>query len=273
MAPSEQVADVGEGPDNGERATSLVVATKLGEIEEGRWVVGLYPDAAEAGGTFQSSAPRRSVDRGRRGEAKDPERSAAEAARRAGTCIRRYTAANRLNRLGTLTYAKSCHDQIQLREDVGEFFRNLRESLGEPFPYLWVPEWHPGGHGLHVHFAVGRYIRHRQIKEAWGRGFVHIKLLGNVPIGQGSLGEARQASRYLAKYVGKDVHAEHILGLHRYECAQGFRPKLERIVARSSSVAVAEASERMGSWPDIIWRSREAERWYGPPALWASWNR
>ena len=29
MAPSEQVADVGEGPDNGERATSLVVATKL----------------------------------------------------------------------------------------------------------------------------------------------------------------------------------------------------------------------------------------------------
>ena len=39
MAPSEQVADVGEGPDNGERATSLVVATKLGEIEEGRWVV------------------------------------------------------------------------------------------------------------------------------------------------------------------------------------------------------------------------------------------
>ena len=178
-----------------------------------------------------------------------------------------------MNRLGTLTYAKACHDQVQLREDVGDFFRNLRDSLGKPFPYLWVPEWHPGGHGLHVHFAVGRYIRHHQIEEAWGRGFVHIKLLGNIPIGQGSLGEAREAARYLAKYVGKDIHAERILGLHRYECAQGFRPKVERIVARSSSAAVAEASERMGAWPNIIWRSREAERWYGPPALWASWNR
>ena len=30
----------------------------------------------------------------------------------------------------------------------------------------------------------------------------------------------------------------------------GFRPQVERIVARSSSAAVAEASERMGSWPE-----------------------
>ena len=24
--------------------------------------------------------------------------------------------------------------------------------------YLWAAEWHSQGHGLHVHFAVGRYI-------------------------------------------------------------------------------------------------------------------
>ena len=256
-----------------ELPTSLDVATKLGTLEEGRWVLGLYVGAAEAGGTFQSAAKRKPVDRGRRGEARDPERSAEQATRRAGTSIRRYAAANRLKRLGTLTYTAACHDQEQLRDDVAEFFRNLREFVGEPFPYLWVPEWHPGGHGLHVHFAVGRYIRHGQIKAAWGRGFVHIKLLGDIPIGHGSLGEARQAARYLAKYVGKDLDDHRILGLHRYECAQGFRPEVERIVARSSSAAMEEASERMGAWPNIIWRSREAELWYGPPAVWASWNQ
>ena len=76
-------------------------------------------------------------------------------------------AANRLNRLGTLTYAgEGCFDPLQLRVDLGEFFRGLRRELGgSPFPYVWVPEWHPGGHGLHVHFAVGRYVQQRLIEE------------------------------------------------------------------------------------------------------------
>lgn len=48
----------------------------------------------------------------------------------------------------------------------------MRGSL----PYLWVSEWHPGGHGLHVHFAFGRFVRLGSMR--FGRGFVHIKLLG-----------------------------------------------------------------------------------------------
>lgn len=251
--------------------SSLEVATKLGE--QARWVVGLYPDAAEASGTFQASRRRPPPIRGRGELVRDPARSAEEAARRAGTTIRRYAAANRLNRLGTLTYAESCRDQRQLRQDVGEFFRELRSEVGEPIPYLWVPEWHPGGHGLHVHFAVGRYIRHSTIKAAWGRGIVHIKLLGDVPIGAGRLGEARMAARYLAKYVRKGLDRGHEFGLHRYECAQGFQPAVERIVARSSDEALEHASHRMGRWPELIWRSRDAERWYGPPAVWAWWDR
>ncbi len=62
--------------------------------------------------------------------------------------------------------------------DVAEFFKGLRPALdGGPFPYVWVPEWHPGGHGLHVHFAVGRYVPQTVIRDTWGRGHVHIKLL------------------------------------------------------------------------------------------------
>jgi hypothetical protein len=254
--------------------TSLEVATKLGRPLEGYWLLGLFPDAAEAGGSFRSAAPRRpGAYRLSQEETADPARSAEEAARRAATRLRRYVAANRLNRLGTLTYAVGCHDQEQLRVDVGEFFRAMRDQAGEPIPYVWVPEWHPGGHGLHVHFAVGRYIRQAAIKEAWGRGIVHIKLLGDIPIGEGTLGEARKAARYLAKYVSKGLGHDRHAGLHRYECAQGFQPRVEQIVARTWLEAVEAASERMGRWPELIWQSRQAERWYGPPAVWASWDR
>ena len=41
---------------------------------------------------------------------------------------------------------------------------------GQAFPYVWGPEWHPGGHGLHVHFIVARYVRQSLIREAWGYG-------------------------------------------------------------------------------------------------------
>lgn len=115
--------------------------------------------------------------------------------------MRRYCAANRLNRLGTLTYrGVGCHDPKELRAHVGGFFRTLRPDLGgKPLPYLWTAEWHKSDHGLHVHFAVGRYVRRDLIERAWGRGFVHIKLLGDLPVGSTTLDEARQAARYLLR--------------------------------------------------------------------------
>lgn len=71
------------------------------------------------------------------GRAADPERSEQEAARRARGKLRRYCAANRLNRFATLTYAGAgCFDHGQLRTDVADFFRGLRRELGaKPFPY------------------------------------------------------------------------------------------------------------------------------------------
>lgn len=114
------------------------------------WVLSLYPTAGEAGGSFVPSyRPSRTWVPA--GQASDAARSRVEAARRAKKKVRVYCAGNRLNRLGTLTYAGAgCHDPAQLREDVGEFFRALRVEVGRgAFPYLWVPEWHKTGHGLH----------------------------------------------------------------------------------------------------------------------------
>jgi len=236
---------------------------------QARWTFTLYPEAAEGGGCFISALQRPAVG----GQAPDVERAEQEAARRARGKLRRYCAANRLNGFATLTYAgEGCFDHQELRHDVGDFFRGLRRELGgEPLPYAWAPEWHPGGHGLHVHFAVGRYVRQSLIREVWARGLTHIKLIGDLPVGSGALEEARQAARYLAKYVSKNVADERVPRLHRYEVAQGFQPEPLPLTARSPEAVIEQASERMGAAPSAVWRSSEQEGWRGPPAYWCAW--
>lgn len=210
--------------------------------------------------------------------AADPERARTEAARRARSKVRRYCAANRLNRLGTLTYrGQGCHDPKQLRIHVAAFFRELRTGLGgSPFPYLWVPEWHHTDHGLHVHFAVGQYIPRSKIEAAWGRGFVHIKRLSDLPVGSTSLHEARRAAGYLSKYVSKTFEPgarEHTRGLHRYEIAQRHQPSALRLRGTSSQRVLAAAVEVMdGREPTQRWSSADAEDWKAPPAVWFAWD-
>lgn len=238
-------------------------------LSDAGWRLSLYPTAGEAGGSFRYSlsAPRDSSGRGA-----DPDRSAAEAARRARTTLRRYCAANGLNRLGTLTYAVGCHDQRRVRSDLGVFFRQLRRDLDlDALAYAWVPEWHKSGHGLHAHFAVGRYVPRRVIEKAWGHGFIKIKLLGDLPVGSGRFAEARAAGRYLAKYVGKDFGGR-VDRLHRYEVAQGFQPERVMLTGRSVEEVLDLASEEMGAPPDWLWQSRDSAEWEGPPAVAARWR-
>jgi hypothetical protein len=187
--------------------------------------------------------------------------------------VRRFVAANRLDRLGTLTYrGEGLHDERALRRHVAHFFKRVRyELVEEPYPYLWVPEWHKTDHGLHVHFGVDRFLRQDSLAGLWGRGFVHIKRLGRT--GAGTLASARRAAGYLSKYVGKSFeNHERAPGLHRYECAQGFKPLVERIVANSRLEAIELASNRMGRSPTKIWHSPKDEEWQGPPAVWMAWD-
>lgn len=161
------------------------------------WSFTLYPEAGEGGGCFR---PTWQPDRLGGGLGSDPERSQVEAGRRAATKLRRYCAANRTNKLWTLTYAGAgCFDHGELRSDVAVFFRGLRRELGRPCPYAWTAEWHPGGHGLHVHFAVARYVKHGLIKTVWGRGRVHVKLFTDLPVGSGALEEARVAGGAISR--------------------------------------------------------------------------
>lgn len=237
----------------------------------GGWRLTVYPEAGEVGGAFRSGQ-----DCARKPGVRldpDPEQNLADAGRRARGRVRRYAAANGLNRLATLTYSgDGLHDTRMLRRDVRAFFRRLHARLGEPFPYVWVPEWHPGGHGLHVHFAVGRYIERRTLVACWSHGFVHIKLLGDLPVGSGVRGEARRAGRYLGKYVAKDADSGgQPIGMHRYEVGQGFQPRQIVIERSTEQEALAAACLLMGGEPEYVWRSRDQEDWDKPPAVFASW--
>src|SRR4051812_19363508 len=98
--------------------SSLEYGTKLGATADARWRFVLYPDAAEGGGSFRSSIGGGQPAGGRRLAAVDPDQSRDDAARRARGKVRRYCAANRLNRLGTLTYAgDGNHNPAALRRD------------------------------------------------------------------------------------------------------------------------------------------------------------
>lgn len=246
-------------------------------VPDSGWFLTLYPTAGEAGGSFRYSGRPRKSAWVHGTPAADPVRAREEAARRARGKVRRYCTAHRLNRLATLTYrGAGCHDPHQLRRDVGLFFRALRTALGsKPFPYLWVAEWHPGGHGLHVHFGVGRYVPRSILEGAWGHGFVHIKLLSDLPVGSTSIHEARLVARYLSKYVAKTFdpdNVEHLKGLHRYEPAQGFQPPTARLHGVSPEQVLAGAVEVMNAPPTRSWSSAEVEDWKAPPALWFQWD-
>jgi hypothetical protein len=160
---------------------------------------------------------------------------------------------------------------VAVRADIRRFFKGLRRGLGgEPFPYLWVPELHKWGHGWHVHFVVGQFVPRGLIESAWGRGFVHIKLIGDLPVGSGVRQEARVAARYASKYLSKDIGGSG--GLNRYDCAQGFQPASEPIIAPTLDEAVGAASDRMGGPPEVVFRPDQVEGFQGPPAVWLSWR-
>jgi hypothetical protein len=134
-----------------------------------------------------------------------------------------------------------------------------------------VPEWHPGGHGLHAHLVVGRFIHWRAIRRAWGHGFVDIRMLNNLPVGSGTWGEARLAAWYLAKYVGKDLGAGAAAGLHRYDVGERFRPKVRRLRGVTLADVLAQAASIMGAPPATVWDSADDPTWAWPHAVSARW--
>jgi hypothetical protein len=246
---------------------SLVSLDPRTKLAQGRWRLVLYPDAGEAVASFESAARRPrsfAVNTGGHGASE-------AAARRARTTVRRYCAANRLIYLWTATYGPTeaaRHEPRLVRQDVRSFFRRLRQDVGRRFPYLWTTEWHPGGHGLHVHFALGERVEHGTVRSAWRRG--HVWVTPPPRDGRSNVESARRVARYIAKYLVKDH--EGLSGQHRYDVAQGFKPVARVSFATSPGAALLLAAQEMGTAPSRYWESRDIPDWPGPSSVGWSWE-
>ncbi len=231
------------------------------------WTIKVLPDCGEAtfvgaavGGTRKPREPGAATI--------DPVRSRQESERRAKTAVRRYATANRLNRLFTFTYrGEGQHDYKELCSDMNAFVKRLRYRFkNKAFPYVWVAELHPGGHGWHVHMCIGRYVLKATLAEVWGHGFVdaiEIKAKGD------ERRKYRVAASYVSKYVSKAMDT--VPNRQRYKVAEGFPPREQSdCVQAVGSVAVHHVSEFYfgGRTPKRVWCSSEVgDDWHGPPIM------
>lgn len=253
-----------------DKGTKLVAESRPRPASAG-WSVTAYPDAGEAVFFFRGAWQPTPSGQSTGG---DPAANRLRAERRAQTKVRRYCAANGIDRLATLTFAPPfCTDAKELRGHVSRFIRRMRCARGGKFPYVWVPELHKDGERLHVHVGLAEYIAKAELAALWGHGFVDVRLVRSGSRGSDS-DRARRAARYLSKYVGKAFDAVSVIGCHRYEVAQGFQPRQETMVFGSELEARQWASTLMGGeTPSHVWYSSEVEDWQGPPTEVAFWDR
>jgi hypothetical protein len=192
------------------------------------------------------------------------------AGRRRRGRVRRLCRANDITYLSTLTYRGVGQFSWEaMSRDVRNFRRRVRARFpGLKGPLLTVPEWHPGGHGLHVHVGTADYVPKELLEACWPHGFV-------------DNGERRRrrrgpispllAARYVSKYLSKEpVGSERPAWGHGYEITQGFQPRRYRVVGLGQGAVEVAVRSLVGMGELYVWDSATCEDWCGPPAGWVS---
>jgi hypothetical protein len=188
--------------------------------------------------------------------------------------VRRYCIKNKLDRLWTLTYAEAVWSYEQVKADLAVFFKALRAVRGGRFPYLWVIERHPNGHGLHVHIAMRGFIRKGALQETWGHGIVHFSDRRRKASEAFSGAElAAYFAKELAGYLVKE--AAEVNGTHFYDVAQGFQPEpsSESVHGPEHMIWGHIAGKYFGGEvPVRVFRSSDlGDEWEGPPVQVLYW--
>lgn len=184
--------------------------------------------------------------------------------------IRRLVTEHELTRMVTLTNAEATapQDRRKVVRRVQAFVRKLRERTPVR-RWLAVLEWHPGGHGWHVHFVTDRFVPKYVLTECWAWGWVDVRLIR--PKGEHTSREAaRKAGQYVAKYLGKG-QGEHEAPAHergdqRYLRAEGMHVT-ELLAEGTFQALVGLAWDQVGGSVGWLWWSGAAPDWRGPRVL------
>ena len=187
---------------------------------------------------------------------------------RARARLRRYFKKNLLGKMWTLTFAEATFDRSYVVRMVNEFLVRWRKANGGvDFPYAYVLELHPGGHGWHVHLATrSGFVSWWALGRLWGHGFVQFEDRKH-RANEGGRERSRRLANYLCKYLEKSVgdDAERESGQHRYEVGQGFEPEKIRRAFATEKEARAFLAAYVGESFVQVWSSDERDEWDGPP--------
>ena len=198
---------------------------------------------------------------------------------RSRTLVIEYCLEHRLGYLWTLTYkGEGQHDWAAMTADVRRFEERWQaDPVTAGVPYVLVPEWHPGGHGLHLHMGVGRFISWKVIRALWQDGGRH-PLAGEIQTPRFAKGKVtpQTCARYLAKYVTKtlnDAGGTAGKGAHRFYKPHGMSITVRRWRFGSELEAYHHAIAFFGGELPHEWDSRYQEGWQGPRVVVLDWNR
>lgn len=124
----------------------------------------------------------------------------------------------------TLTFAASITSEAVVLSHIKRMCRRYLRLLHSPLRYIAIPEWHPSGHGLHVHMLVDApYIACDVWREQlWCAGFVKINSIG---VGD-CKSDILRVIDYVLKYVGKDMDST-VKYKHYYFISKGWYRRIE----------------------------------------------
>ena len=188
--------------------------------------------------------------------------------RRTRTRATLWCGANRADRLLSMTYAgEGQQSWAGVVEDDARFRRRLR-AMYPRVAVLTAAEWHPGGHGWHVHAALTGYVPVMVLARCWGQGGVQVerfKKSGTGPV------SARLVGRYVAKYLSKGMAGgERPRGSHAYEVTQGTQPLTIRLSGLDAAGVRAAVLALLGGPLSYEWCSDGTPGWRGPPTAFLS---
>lgn len=206
----------------------------------------------------------------RRGTGKDRERGARRARREVVRRARYYG----LRYMWSFTFpGEGVHDYGVAAGLFAEWMRKHGERWFRG-DYLTVLEWHPGGHGWHVHVLSSRrppLVWLVRVRLSWTRFLMR---RGMSPSGGARVirvhvkdfGSGLAAGKYAGKYVAKDFDRVPA-GRRRFRCGYGVRPvERKRGFLRGR---VEQVLRQVAAWGRVvwIWWSGADEGWQGPPAV------
>jgi hypothetical protein len=257
------------GPDGPGRTAQAPGAPFNGGLREGEWGDPLRGQRGSEPPTEDATPSSETANRDR-------------AARRARGRLRRYAAANGLDRLIVLTYADQTADLRQVKRDTARFVkRGLMPLITSPgrgrpggvqpkrrAPYVIGWERHKSGN-WHINVLVRPYVAHERLERAWGRGYVWITRFQSKRGGSGR-DAAREAAGYVAKYVAKEFADAPLDRTHRYEVGQGFQPREVRVYGTTARTLLWSVERETGATVRHLWTALRVGSDRSPPVLWAA---